>query len=368
MKCIRCGTHNKYKDRQKNKRCTNCGHEFVFEPKRMNPKITDGFFAKILSDISFNNSIFYTQKQFNYYFDKVIKKRQSKSYLVYSLWNFLTLNAFFILFWENYIYFLTNILLCNIFYVFWLIIQVGSTKINFQKRSQIARLLLIIGAVILTIGTWITLIEINLFLAFVVTTIWGMGSIYFGIITSRKKSPMVQTFVIEQSKLEKWQNQWNSINGLQEKLLPLTPSTNQSSIANSELTNYSFDRLIVCEKADIAYFLLANNFHLENNCAILSRTGYPENIFQTILDMAKQNPNLKVYALHDCSFRGISLVYNLKNRPNWFLNSNLQIYDLGLSYHQVMKIPNAFIRKDLIEEERQLPFEVRQNLSFDIFP
>ena len=33
--------------------------------------------------------------------------------------------------------------------------------------------------------------------------------------------------------------------------------------------------------------LLANNFHFENNCAILSIEGYPPNVFETVRAMLK---------------------------------------------------------------------------------
>ncbi|NET29771.1 hypothetical protein [Okeania sp. SIO1I7] len=59
---------------------------------------------------------------------------------------------------------------------------------------------------------------------------------------------------------------------------------------NSEVTAYSFDRLIVCETAEIAQFLIANNFHFEHNCAVLSIDGYPQNIwffkFSTVTNTA----------------------------------------------------------------------------------
>jgi len=275
MKCIRCGTDNNYKDRQ-DKKCKKCGHEFVFEPRTMTPKITDDIFAQIINDISLNNTIFYTQKQFDYYFDKIAKNLEYKS-------------------------------------------------------------------------------------------VMSITSIYFSVIALLNKKPKIQGFLVEQSKLREWQNQWNSINGSSGRLLspiilsPITP--NQNLIPNFDLNNYSFDRLVVCQKDEIAHFFITNNFHLENNCAILSITGYPQSTFQTILNMARQNPYLKVYALHDCSASGMNLVYNLQTQPNWFLNYQIPIYDLGLSYQQVMKIPNAFVRKDSNSQNRELPFEVRQNLS-----
>lgn len=376
MKCINCGTDNDYQARQ-DKKCKNCGHEFVFEPKGMNPKITDGLFAKIITDISLNNTILYSHKQFDYYFDKIAKNRKSKSVIAVLIFIFIFFNIWFTGFVGAFLGWLLVIitfgllgnngfiianLLWNTIYIISLVRRSQSTKINVQERSQIGKGLLILGGIILIGGGWITLTIIKSFPIFLIVTSLGMISIYFGLVALSNKEPRVQEFSIKQSQLREWQDKWNSINGTPEKLLlPITP--NQNLIPNSELNNYSFDRLVVCQKDEIAHFLIANNFHLENNCAILSITGYPENTFQTILDIARQNPNLKVYALHDCSASGIELVYNLQTRPNWFLNHQVQIYDLGLSYQQVMKMENPFIRKDSNSQNIKLPFEVRQNLS-----
>ncbi|NEQ71794.1 MAG: hypothetical protein F6K23_01065 [Okeania sp. SIO2C9] len=75
-----------------------------------------------------------------------------------------------------------------------------------------------------------------------------------------------------------------------------------------EVIAYSFDRVIVCDTAEIAQFLIANNFHFENNCAVLSIDGYPENIFSTVMQMLKQNPDLKVYAFHSATPRGVTMI------------------------------------------------------------
>ncbi|MGB3640647.1 MAG: hypothetical protein WBA39_24190, partial [Rivularia sp. (in: cyanobacteria)] len=83
----------------------------------------------------------------------------------------------------------------------------------------------------------------------------------------------------------------------------------------------------ICDSAEVAQLLIANNFHFENNCAVLSITGYPQNIFSTVMEMLRRNPNLKVYALHDASPRGVNLINHLRTSPNWFLNTDVAIYD-----------------------------------------
>ncbi|MDY6784646.1 MAG: MFS transporter permease [Cyanobacteriota bacterium] len=150
-------------------------------------------------------------------------------------------------------------------------------------------------------------------------------------------------------------------------MLPFSSTENQPTHLSSKITAYSFDRAIVCDSAEIAQFLIANNFHLENNCAVLSIDGYPQNIFSTIMEMLHRNPNLKVYALHDASPQGISLANQLRTNNHWFANSSATIYDLGLSPRQVFKSRSLFIRNspDSKQEAARLPQIVKQELSPD---
>jgi hypothetical protein len=74
--------------------------------------------------------------------------------------------------------------------------------------------------------------------------------------------------------------------------------------------------------------LLANQFHLENNCAILGVEGYPAASFEIVRRMLKNNPRLLVLAVHDASVKGCSLAYTLGNSPEWFPGK--KIVDVGL--------------------------------------
>ncbi|MEM6754351.1 MAG: hypothetical protein AAF630_15425, partial [Cyanobacteria bacterium P01_C01_bin.38] len=143
---------------------------------------------------------------------------------------------------------------------------------------------------------------------------------------------------------------------------------NLSNSINSDITAYSFDRLVVCQSAEIANLLIANNFHFENNSAVLSIDGYPENIFDTVMQMLRRNEDLKVYVLHDASPSGVSVVNTLSTNPNWFSdnsNSKVTIYDLGLLPRQVFKNRNFFtqISEDYAREAQQLSSEVKQDLT-----
>jgi hypothetical protein len=84
--------------------------------------------------------------------------------------------------------------------------------------------------------------------------------------------------------------------------------------------------------------LVANRFHFENNCAILSIDGgYPENgRFEMILQMLKQNPSLTVFGIHDSGVEGLHLPLSLRS-DSWFPERTVRIVDLGLRPLHVLK-------------------------------
>ena len=100
----------------------------------------------------------------------------------------------------------------------------------------------------------------------------------------------------------------------------------------AEIRDFSFDRALLVEHADLAAMLVANRFHFENNCAILSADGrYPAGpAFPAIRDMLLRNPHLLVFCLHDASPSGAGCARSLR-RSEWFGDPNVRIIDLGLT-------------------------------------
>jgi hypothetical protein len=96
-----------------------------------------------------------------------------------------------------------------------------------------------------------------------------------------------------------------------------------------DVADYSFDRAVISDRARTVDLLLANNFHFENNCAVLSVEGYPQGVFETVRTMLKRNPQLRVYALHDASAAGCRLAHKLAADPAWFAGK-VRIIDVGL--------------------------------------
>ncbi|MEH2109197.1 hypothetical protein [Nostoc sp.] len=372
MKCINCGTDNNLKDRTaKQGSCVKCGHRFAFEPTNMgNVKITDPMFMKAIADISANNTLFFTPKQLFYLLDNRIKVKSASKfgllflYLFFNIWAPGFIGGFASFLFGSNSFLIVSILL-NICFILYLYKKSLSNKTNIKSRQEYARCLQIIGCIILAGGIYASLMLYNSFVLFVIAVILGMLSIYFGTIQLRQ-TKFTQEFLFSQNDFQGWLIRWRQINGSILKILPSPNQENTPATVNPDVTAYSFDRLVVCDSASIAQLLIANNFHFENNCAILSITGYPQSIFDTTMQMLRRNPDLKVYAVHDCNPRGIGLVHRLKTNASWFLDSEIVIIDIGLTPRQIIATKRGmFIQSspESAQAAKQLPEEVRQTLS-----
>jgi hypothetical protein len=357
MKCVQCGTDNTLKDRTANYgRCKNCSHPFAFEPTSMiGVRVTDPFFAKAITDISANNTLFFTKKQFFYLLNKKFQKKNQVS--LGFLWIGFVIASF---------YFFGYLGLLALLFVF-LFNQMRSLKRSYSQRKNSAKYLTILGGITLVGGILFSL-AINSFSSFVGSVILGMLAIYLGTSETKRSATISQTFLISARLLEEWLTSWQRVNNPIDKILP-EPQQQTTPIAIApDVTAYSFDRLVVCDRAEVAQMLIANNFHFENNCAILGMTGYPQNIFDTTMQMLRRNPDLKVYALHDCSPTGMELLNLLRTSPQWFRDNDVTIIDVGLLPRQIVTANRMmFVQTspESAEAAKQLLPEIRATLSTD---
>jgi hypothetical protein len=369
MKCIQCGTDNKLRDRTGNQgRCKNCNHPFAFEPTSMGKlKITDPFFAKAIADISANNTLYFTSKQLLYLLDKRQKRRGLVNslflYLFWNVWAILFFGGFLVGIIGNFSFIIAGIIV-NIIFIIRFYRASQSSELNYQQRQNNAKNLKIIGGLLLGIGI-ITSLAFDSFPIFVVSILLGMSSIYLGTRPTKPQAETSQSFLFPQNQFQEWLNRWSLVNGQIPKMLPSPREESTPALVSPEVSAYSFDRLVVCDSAAIAQLLIANNFHFENNCAVLSITGYPQSIFSTVMDMLRRNPELKVYALHDATPRGVGLLHHLRSSSSWFENSNVAIFDLGLLPRQLFSSGKVFVQSSdaSAQAAKQLPAAVREQLS-----
>lgn len=129
--------------------------------------------------------------------------------------------------------------------------------------------------------------------------------------------------------LERWQRAHGRVDGL---VRPHGARPHRQ--VNDELLEYSFERAVITDTPETAEVLLANDFHFENSCAVLSVTGHPVHAFKVVLQMLRRNPELQVFVLHDCTPGGCELAYNLANSEKWFKGIGT-VRDVGLRPAQV---------------------------------
>jgi DNA-directed RNA polymerase subunit RPC12/RpoP len=148
-----------------------------------------------------------------------------------------------------------------------------------------------------------------------------------GLLVRRYGRPV--TVVLDQSDFNRLWSKWQAAHGSPDGLIVRKAQQSARRAQEPDIGDYSFDRAVICDRARTVDLLLANNFHFENNCAILSIGGYPEGPFEVVRSMLKRNPKLQVFALHDASLAGCQLAYQLTSDERWF-KGLVPVTDVGL--------------------------------------
>ncbi len=376
MKCISCNTDNNLKDRTANMgRCKNCNHRFVFEPTAMPTatKLTDPFFAKLIIDLSANNTLFFTPRQLYYLLDKKLRSRESRmgSSLISIFVGFPV--VVFLIFWITGFFQLSYSTVAPVLFIIYAALFIWgaaqnsvSRQLNRRARQNSIKALKILAGVLLLIGLPFSII-INTMPGIIAAICLGCSAAWLSLDRQRQQGKIFDEFLIDQDQFSTWLNQWININSQPEKMLPEPRAIRLPATPNLEVAAYSFDRVVVCNSIQVAQILINNNFHFENNCAILTIDGYPESIFITTMQMLRRNPDLKVYALHDCSPTGVQMISQLRHQDNWFPDITIPIIDVGILPRQIMNNMDAITRQSsrAASAAQVLAADVRASLNTD---
>lgn len=287
MKCIRCGHDSKYKDREGGK-CPSCKGTFAFEPKT-GDKLTDQGFKNAIDRVSSNGSVKFTARNLYYEVDRLKKRGDVGSWFGCSIW-------------------------------------------------------LLFGAVLIYYG---------ILGAGVLVGIMGLIPVIAGLAKiPRASDKHVQ---LAWGDFESAYGRWKAAHGtptgqFAPKSAKKPRSDSQAEAMRAELVQYSFDRAVITDTNETADLLLANNFHFENNCAVLSIDGHPAHAFATVRDMLRNNPKIEVYALHDCTPEGCQLAWKLRHDPAWFQGIG-QVFDVALRPAQARKMKAAFLPGPIVVPE-----------------
>ena len=191
-----------------------------------------------------------------------------------------------------------------------------------------------IGVVTFLAGTVVTL-RVGTIVPLVVALPLALTCIVLGLRAKPNPTPAL-TQPTFSSLLDKWSSAHGTPSKLVQRAAPAKAGGRKAPLAK-ELATYSFDRAVICDRPETVDLLLANNFHFENNCAILSVTGYPEAVFGPVLEMLRRNPKIEVYALHDASAEGHDLARKLATSPEWFRGIG-RVTDVGILVKHAAKL------------------------------
>ncbi len=175
---------------------------------------------------------------------------------------------------------------------------------------------------------------------FVFAIIGGIAILVGILVISLSRRPS-----LEQSEFDRLYDRYTAAHGVPKTAIVRRPRQGpEPTRIAPDLLEYSFDRAVICDRARTVDLLVANQFHFENNCAILGAEGYPKHAFEIVRSMLKKNPKLEVFVLHDATVEGCALAKRLSTDPKWFGGQNLRIVDVGLrpahaKFYPGMEVP-----------------------------
>lgn len=301
MKCYRCDHDSKYKEREGGV-CPKCRGTFAFEPQKGDP-FTDVGFAKAIEAVSGHGTVRFDVSHLYY----ELARRKKGSALQSALQA-----------------------------IFWL----GGALAALSAVAAVTIALLGLGHVVpdvLAIGAAAGLAS---------GAAWMAGRARGEGVSSRLSAP---TF---RASWERWQSTHGTPPGLitrSRKGIPM-----RSAALEEELRAYSFDRAVICDTPAVVDVLVANRFHFENNCAVLSVGGYPESAFETVRAMLRNNPKLLVLTVHDASPEGCTLAHRLSTDPAWFAGQ-ARVVDVGLRPAHARFFEGLVQNNDPLEEVAVAP-------------
>jgi hypothetical protein len=281
MKCIHCGT-NSLRSARMDGRCPKCRHPFAFEPGNDRDRVTDGQLQNAIVRVSGGGTVRFTERQLWYEFNRRWTKPG---------------------FWRA---------------------PFGVLPFLGAGLGLALQLGLVGGDVLL---------DVLFGLMAGIALGAGLSALANRLAPRQPRQPRIRFASFKHLYLKRWHGAHGPVPGLlpgREAALPAMPRA-----VTADVAAFSFDRAIVTDTWEMADMLVANGFHFEHNCAVLSHDGYPDGIADTVKEMLRRNPRLTVFALHDATPGGCLLPITL-GEPEWF--SGARIVDLGLRPGMVRRL------------------------------
>jgi hypothetical protein len=313
MKCIHCGRTSLLRERTRG-RCPGCGHRFAFDPAARTGPGTDAEFQEAIDRVSGGGRLWFTARQL------------------------------------------------------WLAANGPRTMPPPPPSTTGPTVLYALGFALP--GMILALFEPGLL---IMAVLGGVAGAVIGGGAARDQTlkyadqltPRLPFNVFLSHQLTPWQRVHGDIPGL----LPVRGGqvAGEPLQVPADMAALGVDRVVVTDRWQTARMLVANRFHLQHRCAVLSRDGYPKGDADTIKAMLRRTPRLTVFALHDASIDGCQLPLELRE-PEWFPDPSVRMVDLGLRPETVMRLRlPPIIDKDTPSWSARLgellPYEDRQWLD-----
>jgi hypothetical protein len=267
MKCCHCETDNRVPDRADGK-CKTCRKPFAFDPRKGDP-VTDMLFKNAVAAVSGGGRIKWGVEHLYY----EVARRMTRSRKLWPLLIFPLALTILSLVWLG---------------------QSTQRSASVPLPAMLLVVALVVAAMIIRKIVW--------------------------------PAPIV---MLDQQKFDGLWRRWCSVNGTPAGVITRQPRLLAPTVTEADVGDYSFDRAVICDRARTVDLLLANNFHFENNCAVLSIEGYPPGPFPIVRKMLMRNPRLQVYAIHDATPKGCAMAHKLAYDNEWFAGK-IKVIDLGL--------------------------------------
>jgi hypothetical protein len=311
MKCISCETDNSWLDRITNSgRCKNCQHLFVFDPQQKYTDLfTDDIFERAIDELSEQQTLFFTAQQLFYRLNKELGNTNTKK--------------------------IDSTLIVVIFLTL-LGLIIGIFPIAFPDYGQPQEAYTIPAILLILLAGAIAIFKFS------------------SIATNSEPTSITQI------QFQDWLERWNQTNPRTlEKLLPY-PQSKTPWQGNPD----RFQQIIICDRPAIAQLLIANNFALENNCAICDIDGYKLESWKKVKEAVEHHPELKIYVLHDATPEGARSISQLTTEPVFTIDLNVKIQDLGLWPRQLFKNENILVQNshESSQQAKNLPESIKQKL------
>lgn len=105
-----------------------------------------------------------------------------------------------------------------------------------------------------------------------------------------------------------------------------------------DLYDYGVEGILVVERPILADLFVMNGQHAAHRILVVSECGYPEYIVPHVNRILDEQPSVPVFALHDASPSGATMVSRLKNSSVLNLFDH-QITDLGMHSADLKRMP-----------------------------